>query len=253
MLDEDAPVAPTGDGSLGRGRHLAEPAFADDDGAAHPQVRALIAAAARGELPVEVAARGLRDARLLSTVVAVLDALDPDGGDKDSHMAVVSMVNARGEKGLLAFTGVDALAAWNPQARPVPALGRDAARAAVDDGAQAVILDVAGPVRLVLEGAALDALVDTLDLPRVTARVTAALAPLTADGWAVVEVIDARGTDAGADVVVEVRAVAGGHPDGRGPDELARQAAGIISGRPDILRLTPGGIGVRLGRDAPKG
>ena len=86
-------------------------------------------------------------------------------------MAVVSMVNERGEKGLLAFTGVDSMAAWNPQARPVPSLGRDIARSAIDDGATAVVLDVAGPHAMAVSGAALTALADLLDLARVTALV----------------------------------------------------------------------------------
>jgi hypothetical protein len=189
-------------------------------------------------------ARALREERLLAGVVAVLDELDEAGGDKDSHMAVVSMMNARGEKGLLAFTGVDSMAAWDPQARPVPSLGRDIARSAIDDGATAVVLDVAGPQSLVLSGSALTALADLLDLARVTALVTAALAPLTSDGWAAVEVFDARPMDAGVDVIVQVTAPAGGHPDGRLLADLARQAAEVISGRPEIHRLVPGGLGV---------
>ncbi len=160
-------------------------------------------------------ARTLREERLLATVVAVLDELDEAGGDKDSHMAVVSMVSERGEKGLLAFTGVDSMAEWNPQARPVPSLGRDLARSALDDGATAVVIDVAGPQSTVIAGAALQALADLLDLTRVTALVTAALAPLTSDGWVEVEVFDARPMDAGIDVIVQVTAPSGGHPDGR--------------------------------------
>ncbi len=227
----------------GRGRSLAAPSFAGDDGTADPEVRTLIAAAAAGELPVLTVARKLRDARLLASVVAVLDEVDEAGGDKDSHMAVVSMVNDRGEKGLLAFSALDSLLAWNAQARPVPALGRDTARGAIDDGAKAVIVDVAGPHRLAIEGTALAALADEIDLARVTALVQAALAPLTSDGWAEATVVDGRAPDVGADVVVHLSAAAGGHPDGRLLGDLARQAAGIIASRPDIQRLVPGGIG----------
>jgi len=201
-------------------------------------------AAAAGELDVVTAARRLRDARLLATVVAVLDERDESGADKDSHMAVVSMVNGRGERGLLAFSGIDSLTAWNAQARPVPTLGRDAARGAIDDGANAVVVDVAGPQRLVIEGAALAALADEIDFARVTALVQAALAPLTSDGWTEVRVVDGRPDDVGADVVVQLSAAAGGHPDGRLLSDLARQAAGILAARPDIHGLVPGGIGV---------
>jgi hypothetical protein len=189
-------------------------------------------------------ARVLREERLLASVVAVLDELDEAGGDKDSHMAVVSMVNERGEKGLLAFTGVDSMAGWNPQARPVPSFGRDVARSALDDGATAVVIDVAGPQSVVITGAALEVLADQLDLAVVAALMHAALAPLTSDGWAGIEVFDARPMDAGVDVIVQVSAPSGGHPDGRLLGDLARQAAAIISARADIHRLVPGGLGV---------
>lgn len=235
------------EGSLGRGRSLAAPQFPGDDGTADPRVRDLVARAADGQLDRAWVARSLRHARLLSTVVAVLDAVDEDGGDKDSHMAVVSMVNAAGEKGLLAFTGTDALMQWNPDARPVPAVGRDVARAALEDGATAVVIDVAGPARLVVEGVALAAMADDLDLAVVSAAVQAALAPLTADGWVGVEVLDGRPIDAGVDVVVSVSAAGGAHPDGRLLPDLARQAAAVLGARPDIQRMTPGGLGVTAG------
>lgn len=228
------------EGAVGRGRSLASPQFAGDDGAASPGVRHLLASSAD---PL-VVARSLREERLLASVVAVLDGLDEAGGDKDSHMAVVSMVSERGEKGLLAFTGVDSLSAWNAQARPVPSLGRDIARSALDDGATAVVLDVAGPASFVLDGPALHALADRLDLARVATLVNAALAPLTSDGWAEVEVFDARPMDAGIDVIVQLTALSGGHPDGRLLADLARQAADTISARRDIHCLVPGGIGV---------
>jgi hypothetical protein len=227
-------------GALGRGRSLAAPQFAGDDGAASPSVRHLLAT---GADPL-VVARSLREVRLLASVVAVLDEVDEAGGDKDSHMAVVSMVNERGEKGLLAFTGTDSMAGWNPQARPVPSLGRDVARSALDDGATAVVIDVAGPQSVVIAGPALHALADLLDLARVTALVTAALAPITSDGWAEVEVFDARPMDAGIDVIVQVSAPSGGHPDGRLIGDLARQAAAVLGQRADIQRLVPGGLGV---------
>jgi hypothetical protein len=235
------------EGSLGRGRSLAAPAFPQDDGTADPQVRAALQGLAAGELDAVTVARRLRDARLLASVVAVLDERDEAGGDKSSHMAVVSMVNADGEKGLLAFTGVDSLAAWNADARPVPSLGRDAARAALDDGAVAIVLDVAGPQAAVLGGAALLALADALDVDALAALVHAALAPITSDGWAEVRILDARDEDLDADVLVVIESPAGGHPDGRRIDALVEQAARILAGRADIQRRVPGGMGVTAG------
>ena len=144
-----------GSGSLpGRGRTIASPAFAGDDGAADGGIRALLR---DGDDAALIA--GLASARLLVAVVAVLDAVDEEtGADKESSMAVVSMVNAAGEKGLLAFSGLDALQAWDPQARPVPVSAPMAAAAAIDDEAQALVIDVLGPARRVLGRASLTAL-----------------------------------------------------------------------------------------------
>jgi len=228
---------------MGRGRSLAAPAFPDDDGAADAQVRALIADEALSGTEV---ARRLRGSRLLTSVVAVLDRVDPAGGDKDTHMAVVSMVNERGERGLLAFTGVDSLAAWNPEARPMPALGSDVGQAAMEDGSEAIVIDVAGPHRRVLTGPDLVVLADTLDLPAVDSAVQAALAHLTADGWVEVSVADTR-QDEQVDVVVSVLTTHGSHPDGRSALLLASQAAELLAARRDLLALVPGGIGVVAG------
>jgi hypothetical protein len=65
------------------------------------------------------------------------------------------MINDAGQKGLLAFTGVDSLANWDPAARPVPVLGAEAAQSAIADGAEALVIDVAGPQRYVVTGIAL--------------------------------------------------------------------------------------------------
>lgn len=233
----------TGEAKRGRGRSLAVPAFPDDDGSADPSVRALLTAA---DSPIAVA-RSLRGVRLLSCVVAVAEEVADDGTDKSSHMALVSMVNMRGDRGLLAFTGTDSLTTWNPDARPVPALGRDVARAAIEDGATAVVLDVAGPHRLVLEGDALAVLADQLDLPRAEALVQAALAGLTADGWVRVDVVDARARDVDADVLVVLSGPGGGHPDGRSPEQLTERAVSVLAQQPDLARVVPGGLGVVAG------
>lgn len=230
--------------SPGRGRSLAAPAFPDDDGLADPGLRDLLAAAADGaQSPVGVI-RSLRGARLLTSVVAVLDSAGADGEEKDSHMAVVSMLNAAGERGLLAFTGVDALVAWNPDARPVPALGRDVARAALDDGATAVVIDVSGPRMVAVTGRLLHVLADDLDLAAVTARIHAVLASLTGPGSSA-EVVDVR-SPTGTDVLLGL-----GLPD----DEVAAvdvvvlltgfdgpAAAALLDADDALYALVPGGL-----------
>lgn len=177
-------------------------------------------------------------------MLAVADEVDGSGADTGTHMALVSMVNERGEKGLLAFTGVDSLAAWDPRARPVPALGREVARSAIDDGSVAVVLDVSGPQRLALVGVALAALADRIDMAGLTTLVVSALAPLTADGWADAHVEDVRDVPLPVDVLVRISAQGSVHPDGRGLEQLVQQAAAVLASRLDIQRLVPGGLGV---------
>ena len=138
--------------SLGDGRQIHAPtAFPGDDGSPDPVLRAALDAGdADGVL--ECLRHGTR---LLVPIVAVLDEADEDGRDKASHMASVSLVQSDGRRGLLAFTSADSLWAWDPQARPVPVRSVDVAAAAIAEGADGVLVDIAGPVRFALDGDAL--------------------------------------------------------------------------------------------------
>jgi len=137
-------------------RSIPDPGFPDDTGEAPAALTAALTAydadpAALHEATLQV----LQDARLLVPVVAVLGEVEHDEAglahDKTSDMATVLMRGRDGRTALLAFTGNDALRRWDPQARPVPVPARRAAEAAVQDGAQALVVDVAGPVMFVVE------------------------------------------------------------------------------------------------------
>jgi hypothetical protein len=153
-------------------RSLPDPGFAGDDGSVAPQVEAALAAydAAPDARHADTLAV-LQDARLLVPVVAVLGESEVDEQglkrDKTSDMAAVLMRGRDGRTALLAFSGAATMARWDPQARPVPVTARDAARAARQDGAQALLIDVAGPVLFVVEGEDLEALAEGLTLARV--------------------------------------------------------------------------------------
>jgi hypothetical protein len=150
---------PPGHGDDGR-RLVVPSAFADDDGAQPPALRAALLLYSQNPAAHSDVIRALVSARLLVPVVAVLDesetTLDAHGRkvevDKSSHMATVSLVQADGRRGLLAFTSVETMARWDAQARPVPAAARDVAAAAREEGAQGVLIDIAGPVRFALDG-----------------------------------------------------------------------------------------------------
>ncbi|MCW5950949.1 MAG: SseB family protein [Propionibacteriaceae bacterium] len=124
-------------------RRLGSPnqAFAGDRGDADPQVRATLAAVADDPASYARAVAALCGARLLLPI-----APDPDG-----DLSAVQVKAAGGGTGLLAFTGVDALSAWNPAARPVPCTLDEVAATALETTARAIVIDLAGPSRLVLE------------------------------------------------------------------------------------------------------
>jgi hypothetical protein len=155
-------------------RILQGPAFPDDDGSADPALAAALAAYGTSTAPeayVAALAR-LQHARLVVPVVAVVGevGLDPRTGlasDKSSDMAAVLMQTPDGRRGLLAFTGTASLQAWDPEARPVPVTAQHAAQAAVQEQAAALVLDVAGPTRLVVDGDSLVALAAGYRLARI--------------------------------------------------------------------------------------
>ena len=127
-------------------RSLAKPAFPDDDGSLDD---VLAAAFASGDKSAAIIG-ALCSVRVFVPVIALLGET-PAEGDKDSQMAAVFMTGTDGRKALLAFSSLDAMKNWDPQARPVPIYGYDAARAALDEGAAALLLDLGGPHFTVVE------------------------------------------------------------------------------------------------------
>jgi hypothetical protein len=137
-------------------RDLPDPGFAGDDGTAAPETIAVMQAyAASPDARHGATLAVLQDARLLVPVVALLGEAEHDerglARDKTSDMAAVLMKGRDGRTALLAFTGTESLHRWDPDARPVPVGVRTAAEAALREGAAALVIDVAGPVRFVVE------------------------------------------------------------------------------------------------------
>ena len=138
--------------------------FRHDHGDADPRVTEALAAYQAGKGSEQAALTALAGARLLIPVVAVLADGGPadqgDGGaagDKNSEMVLPTLIGNDGRPAVLAFTGVESLTRWRRNARPVPAEAARVWRAAVTDGC-AVVIDVAGPVPIAVEGARLAAL-----------------------------------------------------------------------------------------------
>ena len=155
-------------------RTVPDPGFEGDSGEAAPALSAALAAYAAGTGSHVEALAAVRGARLLVPVVAMLGQAEIDEHglthDKTSDMATVLLQGADGRMALLAFTGTAALRAWDPEARPVPVTARTAAQAALQDGAAAVVVDVAGPATFVVEGEDLRGLAHGWALARVGDR-----------------------------------------------------------------------------------
>jgi len=148
-------------GSRPDAKRLLGPGFPGDAGDAPAGVgEALAAYAGGGDYATALAA--LAESRVLVPVVAVLGEVEHDeqglAHDKTSDMATVLLTGADGRQALLAFTSMASLGAWKADARPVPVTLRAAAQAAVQDGASAIVVDLSGPVRFVIEEQDLTAL-----------------------------------------------------------------------------------------------
>jgi hypothetical protein len=155
-------------------RTLPGASFPGDTGEAPAEVTAALAAYDAGRAAYADVLAVLQDSRLLVPVVAVLGEVEHDAAglahDKTSDMATVLLTGRDGRSALLAFTGTDQLRSWNPDARPVPVPTRLAAQSAVQDGADALVIDVAGPTTFAIEGDDLTGLASGWRLGRVGER-----------------------------------------------------------------------------------
>ena len=71
-------------------------------------------------------------------------------GEERSEIAVPLLLADDGSRALLIFSGLESLARWDPSARPSPVTGARAAAVALVEGAEALVLDVAGPQPITL-------------------------------------------------------------------------------------------------------
>lgn len=127
------------------GRTLTGTGFDDDTGEADGRLTGLLGQAHPD--PVAVVA-AVAQARLVVPIVAVPGEIDDSSGlpvDATSDMASVTLVAPDGQRALPAFTSTGALAAWNPEARPVPVTAQRAALAAVQEGCDVIPLDLGAP------------------------------------------------------------------------------------------------------------
>lgn len=154
-----------------RGRTLRPTGFEGDDGSADEALTQALAAHQRGELDRYALYPVLAGKRVLAPVVAILGESEEAGTgaggtelrrDKDSDMALVTLVASDGAKGVPVFTSADKLAVWGatagfPATRPVPVSIEKAAAAALQEEADVLLLDLGTEEQFELAGAALRA------------------------------------------------------------------------------------------------
>jgi hypothetical protein len=136
------------------GRSIPDPGNSFDDGSADAELVAAVAAHAADPARLPAVLAALHRARVLAPVVALLgDTGTTPGGlahDKTADIAVPLLVDPDGARALPVFTDLAALARWDAAARPVPVAGPRAAQVALAEGAEALVLDLAGPLTVTL-------------------------------------------------------------------------------------------------------
>jgi hypothetical protein len=154
------------------------PSGTADVGQADPHVTAALTAWAQGQLPERGLLAALAASRVLIPVVAV--PMKGDGEpEKQTDMALPKLVGKDGRSAVMAFTSVDTMKGWDPSARPVPVPVPRACEAAISEDS-ALVLDVAGPVPLSVDGARLEAIAsgDPIPPPHLDQDVQAVVASL---------------------------------------------------------------------------
>ena len=127
---------------------------AGDAGEADPAVTAILAAYAVGEATERAVLTAVAARRLLVPIVAVMAAANDGGTEKETEMALPTLIGNDGRAAVIAFTSSDTLRSWRQDARPVAVAAARLWAAALTE-ADAVVVDIAGPVPLVVEGARL--------------------------------------------------------------------------------------------------
>ncbi|WP_149183758.1 SseB family protein [Streptomyces sp. TRM49041] len=207
-------------------KNIPDPAFSDDDGSADPKLTEALAAWAEDRSAEPRVLEALKGARLLVPVVAVLGEVEEDESglrrEKTSDMAVPTLT-AGDRRALPAFTSTDALARWDPAARPVAVPLHQALQAAAHEKADTLVLDMAGPVPYQLTGPALLALAEgrTSTDPLADPAVTSAVRAVVAAEPAVLRAYLARGSADGTLALVLA-------PDAA-PADTARRVAGAMA------------------------
>lgn len=127
------------------GRSFEPNAAPDDDGSAPEALMATITRFHSGVGTEAEVVDQVRESRLLIPLLAKAGetATAPKGLtiDKTQELSIVTVTGPDGRAVLPVFSSVEAMKAWNPDARPVPAAGTRVALAAASENTDLVIID----------------------------------------------------------------------------------------------------------------
>ena len=144
-----------------QGRAFEANPFAEDDGSANPRLIQAIKDFHQSGDPAQVIAE-FAQSRLLIPLVANLGESEIGAHghqvDKSAELSIVTVQTPDSATGLPVFSSVQSMAAWNPEARPVPADAVRVALAAASEGNTRVILDPTSETEFVLRRPAIAAL-----------------------------------------------------------------------------------------------
>ena len=143
------------------GSEIVASEFPDDDGLANPELMFALEEYAKNETNYNnaqvIAALG-NSPRLLIPVVAQIDTQNDDGTEKDSSIMSVTFESSDGRIGLPVFSGIEALAEWDPEARPIPRTAKDIARSCLAENFDAMLLDMGSSHRFVIAKSSMEIL-----------------------------------------------------------------------------------------------
>lgn len=144
------------------GRELHTSSFAGDTGEADPVLLGALRAVTVDPLDPRLhrsVVSALAEKRLFAPILpAVLEQSVDERGlmhDNSSEMAMVRLRSGDGREATPAFSDIPSLTAWHPEARPVPIEAERLGAAAVEEGAQLVVIDPGTPHTFLLRRPAL--------------------------------------------------------------------------------------------------
>jgi len=144
------------------GRSFPEHAQSDDDGSPDPRLVAAVAAFRARELELPALVAVLHHVRLLVPLIAVRgdEGVGAHGQlvDKTQELSIVTVEGPDGRAVLPAFSGVEAMRRWNPEARPIPIQAPRVAIAAASENTELIAVDPASDAGFVLRRPAFRAL-----------------------------------------------------------------------------------------------